>query len=395
MPTIPIPQQVPISGASWNNGFNPSGIGQGADAVGTTTTPLAFAQQNAGQQADNFLKQAQTASTVNEVQQKQRAMQLSMVSAALNSPNPEQALQNIVPIANKLNPSYQIDSDIDVPTARALAMSQVPVADQPALSMAQSKANLFNNALSSDGGNGSNTNRALAIVDPAASNAVMNTSEGRKEAEEGTKTGENLADAQKTFNVTYSNLPLALQRFKMLRDAATDASYGVGSGGLDQSFANTRLGHAINPKTAAANQTLESVANQGLISELSPMLQGMKPNLVLDKMASKGNLLNPEDRPEVKVQGVDRIENQYVGQLKASAATRRAYGDKNVPTDEEIDAQVAKLKGGAAAQIPASMQNNNQSTPGLTTPDAIGKAYQQGTISSEVAKKLLSQHGYN
>lgn len=102
----------------------------------TLAAPGAY---DAAQQANNLNIQqqgvkAQTANQQNDLQTKQRQMQLSMLSGVLNEPDPEkqrQILGNIVPIANKLNPSYQIDPSIDIPTVRALVASQHPSANAP------------------------------------------------------------------------------------------------------------------------------------------------------------------------------------------------------------------------------------------------------------------------
>lgn len=101
----------------------------------TINTPGAFAygQDVNNKNIQNQLTSAQTANQQNDLQTKQRAMQLSMLSGVLNEPDPDkqrQILGNIVPIANKINPSYQIDPNIDIPTVRALVQSQVTPEEQ-------------------------------------------------------------------------------------------------------------------------------------------------------------------------------------------------------------------------------------------------------------------------
>lgn len=99
----------------------------------TLPTAFDYAQNIASQNANNFLKTAQGVGAANDVTDKQRAMQLSMLSGVLNEPDPEkqrEMISNVVPIANKLNPSYQLDPNIDVPTIRALVQSQVPIEKQ-------------------------------------------------------------------------------------------------------------------------------------------------------------------------------------------------------------------------------------------------------------------------
>lgn len=89
----------------------------------------------------------------NDLQAKQRQMQLSMLSGALNEPDPDkqrQILQNIVPIANKINPSYQIDPNIDIPTVRALVQSQITPTEQAQLQNQRANAQLLAGIKSSE-----------------------------------------------------------------------------------------------------------------------------------------------------------------------------------------------------------------------------------------------------
>ena len=435
MPSIPIPTQVPIERADWNNGFNPGGGMEGAaKAVGNPINPINVANDTATLQANNMLKGAQTAGAVQEVQQKQRQMQLSMLSGLDNIQDPEKraaAAPLIIGMANKLNPSIQFDPNMDEATRKAVVMSGVPVGEQPQYNMMNQQAGLLGalrDRLAPAQGNipvsgaqpamgtaspqspsapttagfDAPTMALMAAVKPDMANALTNiqktaydSPEMKGESALNVKNADNLADSQKIFNATYSNLPLAMKRFQMLRDAAKNASYGTGSGGTDQYLANTTLGHAISPQTAAANQTIEQVANQGLISELAPNLQGMKPNKFLESISSKGNLINPQDRPEVKQTAVDNIQNQYIGMIKSNAAQRRAYGDKNVPTDAEIDAQVKQLSGPNTA-LPAHMQQGGQNTSALTAPeqlqslDAARQAIANGAPRDAVIQRLTA-----
>jgi hypothetical protein len=76
-----------------------------------------------------------------DLQDKRRSMQLSMLSGILNEPDPQKQrdlANNIIPIANKLNPSFQIDPNADVPTLRALVQSTQPLTNIPASGYLQS-----------------------------------------------------------------------------------------------------------------------------------------------------------------------------------------------------------------------------------------------------------------
>lgn len=105
-----------------------------------------FTQQANAQNLANQGQIAQTATANTDLQAKQRAMQLSMLSGVLNEPDPDkqrQILGNIVPIANKLNPSYQIDPNIDIPTVRALVQSQITPTEQATLQNQRANAQLL------------------------------------------------------------------------------------------------------------------------------------------------------------------------------------------------------------------------------------------------------------
>lgn len=208
-------------------------------------------------------------------------------------------------------------------------------------------------------------------------------------------TGANLADTQKTFNVAFSNLPRAMQRFQEVRDAADNASSGLGTssegGGWMPKLAKTSLGGLVEPKTAGANQTIDTAINQGMISELGPQLQGLKGNKFLESIAGGATGLKRDDPPDVKKQAVNQIQDQYIATIKSLAAQRRSYGDKNVPTDAEIDAAVAQSTPKTASGQANAAFGNNRSAP-AQNPDAALTA--AGYSAAQIAEyKLLKSQG--
>lgn len=101
--------------------------------AGSPQSVMDYANQQ--QQLNDISNQrgVQTAGAANDLQAKQRSMQLSMLSGVLNEPDPEKQrdlISKLVPIANKMNPSYQIDANTDVPTIRALVQSQITPTEQ-------------------------------------------------------------------------------------------------------------------------------------------------------------------------------------------------------------------------------------------------------------------------
>ena len=129
MPSIPLPQATNIERADWAApGLNTGGFAQLPDNARTPVNPLDAANSMAAQQAQTQLNQVKAGSEINDIQNKQRSMQLSMLSGILNEPDPDKQralISSLVPVANKLNPSYQIDPNTDVGTIRALVQSQV------------------------------------------------------------------------------------------------------------------------------------------------------------------------------------------------------------------------------------------------------------------------------
>lgn len=162
----------------------------------------------------------------------------------------------------------------------------------------------------------------------------------------GSKTGENLADAVKTLNVTQANLPAALKRFQDIRDEATNASSGMfvsdDMDGYAQQLARTSLG---SDTTSQANALIKQHTAQGILPELGPQLAsaGVKGNKFLEGISNSASGLNLADKPQDKIAVVNGLENQYVAQMKSSAAVARANGQP-APTDEQIDAAVLAEK---------------------------------------------------
>lgn len=105
-------------------------------SAGAPVNPIDYANQTIQNQDMSNARNVQSAGALNDLQAKQRSMQLSMLSGVLNEQDPEkqkQLLSNIVPIANKINPSYQIDPNIDIGTMRALIQGQVSPTEQATL----------------------------------------------------------------------------------------------------------------------------------------------------------------------------------------------------------------------------------------------------------------------
>lgn len=437
MPNFPIPQNVPIERAGWNTDF--SGNVQMPNNDRTPVNPIMSGLGQAAQQAQTSLQGAQTASAINDVQMKQRQMQASMLGAIANLPPDqyESAKAHIIPIVNKLNPSYQVDPNIDQQTAAMIARGNVPIEQQPQYALNQSMIPMMQSIrdrLSGGGAQGSNmsggnssdanpTNNGQ-IIDPQTLslmatipgmdksvdtiNNIQKTQfespQGKANSAESVKTAENLADAQKTYSVAESNLPRALERFKQLRLAAPDASYGAGvneagdsdgPSGITTKLAQTGVGQYFEPKTAAANQVLAQASKQGILAELGPQLQGLKGNKFLESIANGASGLNMADPPAAKLNAINGLQDQYIANLKSLAAQRRSYGDKDAPTNEQIDKIVSQYNykpQSAADEVKGKFPQQNNPTQFKTVED-VGAALQAGKITPTAAQAYWSAMG--
>lgn len=161
----------------------------------------------------------------------------------------------------------------------------------------------------------------------------------------GVKTGENIADVAKTVKVMQSNLPYAIQRFQIMRDASDNANYGFGTNNEGTGLKQDLLKNFDANKTANANTKLKQASAQGILPELGPQLAqaGVKGNKFLETIANNASGLDLADPPSAKKITIDGLERTYIGNLKSSAAQLRASGQA-APTDAEIDTQVAAIK---------------------------------------------------
>jgi hypothetical protein len=176
-----------------------------------------------------------------------------------------------------------------------------------------------------------------------------------KEAEtKAAKTGENAADVGKTLTVMQSNLPMVLDRFEKMRGAAKDASYGFGTTEGEDGMPAVKVamhdminGVGFPDKAAEANGIIQQTSAQGVLPELGPMLAqaGIKGNKFLETLSSNASAIPLHQAPDVKMNTINGLETQYVSNLKSTAAQARKYGDRNAPTDAQIDKLVADHKG--------------------------------------------------
>lgn len=159
----------------------------------------------------------------------------------------------------------------------------------------------------------------------------------------------NLVDSTKTLNVMQANLPVVLQRFQVMREAAKNAGYGLGNDnegeGILQQYHQTR-----DDQTGRANTVIKQASSQGILPELGPQLAqaGIRGNKFLETLASSASGLSLVDGPKAKQDAIDGLERQYIQNLKSTSRQVRAQGGQ-APTEEEIDNMVKQMSGAPAA----------------------------------------------
>lgn len=144
MPSIPLPQNVPIERAGWNTDFN--GNVQLPNNERTPVNPIMSGLSQASQQAQTALQGAQAANQVTDVQKKQNEMQASMLAGLAKLP-PDQydtAKAHIIPMINQLG-SRQFDPNLDQQTAGLIAGGGVTASEQATLANNLQRAQLMMN----------------------------------------------------------------------------------------------------------------------------------------------------------------------------------------------------------------------------------------------------------
>lgn len=312
MPQIPIPSQVPIERASWNPDFQAGGLLSPANNDRTPANPIDIAQQQQSQLAQNNQRTAAAAGDINDMQAKQRSMQLSMLSGVLNEPDPvkqQQLLQNIVPIANKINPSYQIDSNIDIPTVRALVQSQVSPTEQATLENNLQRAQMVNSLKAQTVTTYPATGQKIIIDKYTSAQRPITTQENEYYNATGQLPGEQ-GTAQIPANATgiFPNLGVARQNFDNFRTQAQGGAVPIPPGGgqpltgneLGGESAQTAFGfpqssYVTNPNALKLEQKNAAAFEQNrgqrdiLADQAEQKLNELEPDLVGTKDAS-GNV---------------------------------------------------------------------------------------------------------
>lgn len=180
-------------------------------------------------------------------------------------------------------------------------------------------------------------------INPAGmTNAQMEAAvktQGAGASANASKLGENLAEAQKNYNVMASNVPLVMQRLDQMLQASRNASYGTLANdqntGLVQEFHNNR-----NDPTAVANGRLQQLTAQGVLPEIGPMLAtgALRGNKFLEQMSANASGISLHDSPAVREQKIEGLRQNFLNMLQSGAQQIGGYGGQapQLPYQEKL-----------------------------------------------------------
>lgn len=166
--SVPFPGQVPIQRADWGAPVG-NAMGQAAAAVGAPVNALTQANDIQSQMARNNALTGQTANAVQDLQQKQRQFQVSMLNGVLALPEEQQgdALSKVVPMMNRMGPT-QFDESMTPSTAKMYVMSTMPADQMPMYQMNAAKAAMFSHAAQQQGAGQQGAPQVSAPQTPSA-----------------------------------------------------------------------------------------------------------------------------------------------------------------------------------------------------------------------------------
>ena len=376
MTNFPIPQQVPIQGASWNTGLQEGGIGQAANAVGKTTDPLTAGMNIAGQQATQALQGAQAQTALTDVQQKQRGMQASMLGALAGLAPEEYAAKapGVIETINKLNRSFQYDTNMDQASARMNAMGGVPTEQQPSYAMdvftnpliQQRMANKFNNPNQPNNGAQPAENGGQAPVDQRVSDAelfamakrpdVANTELRAYNSDpvvQGQQTAATAGAEQQTKNT--QNSKVATQAYGRLQPTITGMKTILESGDLPDP--------SVIPASwkAGLDSRLPPEQWNGVTPQSLKSAKAYQQYMLLNQQLARNGLEQITSNPDVQKQ----VKQGYAINSETPIAAQKAQLDA---LDTEI------FNKGVEARNIAGGKEDYRSVPVTTEPSAAGQA---------------------
>lgn len=409
------------------------------------------------QQVMNQARQAQTAGAAQDMQLKQRGMQLSMLAGLDNILDPDkraEAQPHVIAMANKLNPSYQIDPSIDESTRRALIMSGVPVEQQPQYGMMQQQAGLLGalrdrltgqpaqpssamaggmpspaaqgpmaspgSGNSLDGAPGSltdpNTMALMAVVNPNMATALANVQKtqyespaGKGEAAKTEAQGKNIAEAQKRAleaNEGYQQVAQTIDSLeRLINDPNLPELKDIRSA-KTQAELSQRFPFIDDKKAADAYNTFSTINESETINAIRDLASTgqIRMTRTLESIINKGYLIDPDASQKAKLQQAHAIKTELKNSAIAaqnvssqmSGGATITYGTPYPGAAGQLPAQMQPQPGNAASQAQGALkQPAPQTGTAIDTPEAIKAAFNAGKLTKEQAVMMLkAKHGF-
>jgi hypothetical protein len=394
MPTVPIPQQVPIERASWGQPIE-NGMGQAAAAIGQIPSAVTQANNIQQQLAQSNAMTGQAANAVMDLKQKQRAFQTSMLNGVMALPEEQQAdaLAKVVPMMNRMGPT-QYDTGMTPAQARMIMMSNVPVEQLPMYQMNAAKAAWYNRMANPGGqqpmgnpqpnpsqspegtpmppngviggaqpvpqGGGSPispTDSLLndpfaAVIEPQAVTATATAKKTQFETNpqaqaqlEGAKEqAKNTVEAQKNAlesNEDYQQVAKTIDSLKSMIGTVNDKGNVIPNPDLPQShFGVPAKGQAWvsqnfpgdNQAASNAYNTFQTLNESQTINAIRDLANTgqIKMTRTLENIINRGYLIDPDVSPKAKMQQADAIKTELANSAAAAQNVASKMGGVQV-----------------------------------------------------------------
>lgn len=417
MPSVPLPEQVPIQRAGWNPDF--SGNIQLPNNDRVPVNPILSGLSQASTQAQTALQGAQTAGAVNDVQMKQRGMQASMLGALASLPTDQYEAQKATTIGaiNKLNPSWQIDPNIDQQTARMNAMSVVPVQEQPIYGLNQQIPELMKQIQGGGqpdvmgGQPGSSPALPFANVDPRtlatmsaipALKPVVDTMLNVQKTNQESPTGKNIAEANKNAidaTQAFGQVKASLGSLEDLIGKTDENGNFIPNNNLPQtrgvltaeqranlaqrfgSAAGEAEGYFGSQKTSDDYKAFSKLNESQTVKAIQALADSgqIKMTKTLENIVNRGYLVDPEASPTSKMQQAKIVETELENSMIAAQNVSKSMtGGQTQPMKSPLPQNAANQAQGA---LNPKQPTTNQ--PPLINTKAAFEALPSGTVYME------------
>lgn len=144
---------------------------------------------------------------------------------------------------------------------------------------------------------------------------------------EGTKTGDNVAEAAKTLNVMAQNLPVLQGRINAMSDANKSSTFGPWNDEAGHGLATQYADFRNNP-ASVANAKLQQLTAQNILPELGPQLAqaGIRGNKFLEQLSSQSSGVDLGKGQDARQAQIDGLLSNYIQNMKSTYNQVKQYG---------------------------------------------------------------------